>query len=130
MENVSCFFLLVIFCCLIKVKAQERPPINIFSPKDYNAASQKWAISQSEKRHIYAANNKELLEYNGAKWKLYKSPNEAIIRVVQAIDNLIYTVSYRDFGYWKRDNFGVLNYTSLSKEFKANLLEDEEFWNI
>lgn len=129
-KNISYFFLLIILGGLIKVKAQERPPINNFSLKDYNAASQNWAISQSEKHHIYAANNKGLLEYNGAKWNLYKSPTEAIIREVQVIDSLIYTGSYRDFGYWKRDNFGVLNYTSLSKELKVNFLEDEEFWNI
>ncbi|TBN04059.1 LuxR family transcriptional regulator [Hyunsoonleella flava] len=114
----------------MKVKAQERPPINVFNPKDYGAASQNWSISQSQNHHIYVANNKGLLEYNGAKWNLYESPNETIIRSVQVLDSLIYTGSYHEFGYWQRDNFGVLNYTSLSEKLKVEFLEDEEFWNI
>ncbi|XMO87942.1 triple tyrosine motif-containing protein [Algibacter sp. AS12] len=110
--------------------AQERPPINVFYPEDYGAESQNWSISQANSRFIYIANNKGLLEYNGAKWTLYNSPNQTNIRAVQAIDNLVYTGSYHDFGFWKKDNYGILNYTSLSKNLKVDLLEDEEFWNI
>ncbi|WP_317194118.1 helix-turn-helix and ligand-binding sensor domain-containing protein [Hyunsoonleella ulvae] len=130
MKNTYYFFLFLIFGCFIKLAAQERPPINIFTHKDYDAASQNWSISQAENRHIYVANNKGLLEFNGAKWNVYESPNETIIRTVLALDSLIYTGSYHDFGYWKRDNYGQLNYTSLSEALKVEFLEDEEFWNI
>ncbi|TBN16807.1 LuxR family transcriptional regulator [Hyunsoonleella pacifica] len=118
------------FGFFLKLAAQERPPISVFTHKDYNAASQNWSISQAENRHIFVANNKGLLEYNGSKWRLYESPNETILRTVLALDDLIYTGSYHDFGYWKRDNFGKLNYTSLSKELNTKFFEDEEFWNI
>ncbi len=130
MKNCNYFVLTFIFSLFLRLEAQERPPINIFSPKDYGAASQNWSISQSENRYIYVANNKGLLEYNGATWNLYESPNETIIRTVKVIDDLIYTGSYHDFGYWKKDNFGVLNYTSLAHKLELDFLEDEEFWNI
>ncbi|GAA3588595.1 LuxR C-terminal-related transcriptional regulator [Flavivirga amylovorans] len=110
--------------------AQEHPPIEIFSPKDYGAETQNWSISQSKENYIYVANNKGLLEFNGANWQLYVSPNETIIRSVNVIDNLIYTGSNREFGYWQRNELGQLYYTSLSEKLKVDFLEDEEFWNI
>ncbi len=35
-----------------------------------------------------------------------------------------------EFGYWKKNDLGILNYTSLSRQLNIKLLEDEEFWNI
>ncbi|WP_298340813.1 triple tyrosine motif-containing protein [uncultured Algibacter sp.] len=130
MKTIRSLVYLLVFGYSLFIYAQERSPINIFNPKDYGAESQNWSITQSNNRNIYVANNKGLLEYNGAKWSLYLSPNQTIIRAVEVIDDLIYTGSYRDFGYWKRDDFGVLNYTSLANELSIDFLEDEEFWNI
>lgn len=110
--------------------AQELPPIVKFSPDNYGADNQNWMISQSNDGHIYVANNKGLLEYSGANWTLYPSPNESIIRCVKAIDDRIYTGCYRNFGYWKRNQMGTLDYTSLSDSLQFDLLEDEHFWNI
>ena len=55
---------------------------------------------------------------------------KTIIRSVNIIGDLIYTGSNREFGYWQRNEFGLLYYTSLSKKLKVDFLEDEEFWNI
>ena len=110
--------------------SQERPPIEIFSPKDYGGETQNWSITQSKEKYIYVANNKGLLEYNGSNWQLYLSPNETIIRSVKEIDDLIYTGANSEFGYWKRNDQGILFYTSLSKTIDIEFLEDEEFWNI
>lgn len=111
------------------IYTQERPPIQIYSPETYSAENQNWSVSQSKDNHIYVANNSGLLEFNGAEWNLYESPS-GIMRSVNVIENLIYTGSYREFGYWKKDDFGKLIYHSLSKKLKINFLEDEEFWNI
>lgn len=114
----------------IGVLSQELPPIEIFKPKDYGAEDQNWSISQSDDKTIYFANNKGLLVYNGATWNLYKSSNSSIVRSVKVIDDKIYTGSYKDFGYWTKNDFGVLEYTSIAKNNKVPLAEDEEFWNI
>lgn len=130
MKNLYYFIFLFVLGFVFRGNSQERPPINIFSPEDYGAESQNWSISQSAERNIYVANNKGLLEFNGAKWSFYESPNETILRSVKVIDSLIYTGSYHEFGYWKKDDLGVLNYTSLSKALEVDFFEDEEFWNI
>ncbi|WP_299628026.1 LuxR C-terminal-related transcriptional regulator [uncultured Tenacibaculum sp.] len=114
----------------ISVNAQELPLINHFYPEDYNAESQNWSISQADNGFIYVANNKGLLEFNGANWNLYPTPNQTIMRSVNASKDKIYTGFYMDFGYWKRDEYGVLHYTSLVKENNIGVLPDEQFWNI
>ncbi len=110
--------------------AQELPPIQNFSPLDYKAGNQNWSVSQSADKLIYVANNEGLLEFNGARWLLYPSPNETIMRSVKVIGERIYGGYYREFGYWERNDLGVLSYTSLSQELGIELVEDEEFWNI
>ncbi|WP_238474477.1 triple tyrosine motif-containing protein [Maribacter algarum] len=112
------------------VIAQELPPIENFSPIDYGAENQNWGISQSKQKNIYAANNGGLLEFNGAVWKLYGSPNGSTIRSVKALDNTVYTGCYMEFGFWEKNAVGDLEYTSISNGLTFPLLEDEEFWNI
>jgi DNA-binding CsgD family transcriptional regulator len=119
-------FLLICTC----VFSQELPPIENYSPEEYLAGSQNWDISQSLEKYIYVGNNSGLLEFNGAVWKLYPSPNGTIIRSVNVVDNLIYTGCYMEFGYWEKDDFGNLNYFSLSKNLAQPLIDDEHFWNI
>ena len=120
------FFLLTSFCAF----AQELPPIQNFAPTDYKGENQNWDISQSSSGLIYVANNKGLLAYNGARWNLYPSPNESILRSVHAVDDRVYSGSYMEFGYWQRDSLNTLKYTSLSENINVPLVEDEEFWNI
>jgi DNA-binding CsgD family transcriptional regulator len=115
---------------VISIHSQEIPPIEIFTPQDYNAEDQNWGISQSQNGFIYVANNKGLLEYDGEAWKLYNSPNDGILRSVRVIDEKIYSGGYRDFGYWTKNSFGELEYESLSKNDAFNIQEDEEFWGI
>ena len=123
-------FILAISICSYTLFSQEIPPIQYFSPKDYMADDQNWSISQDTSENIYVANNKGLLEFNGADWTLYQSPNQAIVRSVSVINKKIYTGSYMDFGYWLRDVYGSLKYTSLSEKLNISLVDDEEFWSI
>ncbi len=115
---------------LSPISAQGLPPVINYSPVDYQAENQNWSVSQSADRLVYAANNQGLLEYNGADWTLYPSPNETIMRSVKAVGDRIYTGCYMEFGYWQKDQLGILRYTSLSEELNVELRPDEEFWNI
>ncbi len=134
---MSCFrvshFITILFLLISWVQflnCQELPPVEIFTPKEYGADNQNWSIAQSKDKTIFIANNKGLLEYDGARWQLHFTDNQTIVRSVAVIDEKIYTGSYMDFGFWLRDEYGKLNYTSLSNDLEIQLLEDEEFWTI
>jgi DNA-binding CsgD family transcriptional regulator len=120
--------LLLLFSCFLK--AQELPPINKFTPEDYGGGNQNWMIAQTPNKIIYAANNEGLLEYNGADWKIYPSPNNTIIRAITVVDNRIYSGSYMEFGYWQKDDFGSLKYHSLVPFLDVKMIDDENFWNL
>ncbi len=126
MKYVVFLFFLINF----GVRSQELPPIQNFYPNDYQGENQNWAISQSSNKIVYVANSEGLLEFNGASWMLYPSPNETIMRSVQVVEDRIYTGCFMEFGYWQKNDLNTLDYTSLSSQLPIELLEDEEFWNI
>lgn len=114
----------------VSLNAQELPPIGTYSLTDYGGENQNWMISQTSDNFIYFANNEGLLEFNGASWRLYPSPNRTIIRSVYVQNNRIYTGSFREFGFWEKNSIGDLDYKSLSQILSTKLLEDEHFWGI
>lgn len=122
-----CFSLLLF---IGTVNSQELPPIEKFTPEDYNGGNQNWMISQASNKFIYVANHNGLLEYDGAKWKAYTSPNNTVVRAVNVIDSLVYTGSYMEFGYWMKNSVGILQYNSLIPELKMKMIDDEHIWNI
>ena len=110
--------------------AQGTYPIRNFSPSDYRARNQNWAITQAPSGEMYIANNQGLLKFNGLNWELFPSPNRSELRSVFMVGDLIYSGCYREFGYWSPTDKGSLGYHSLSKTIKDQLQEDEVFWNI
>ena len=127
-KNTLIYFFLFLFS--VTTVAQELPPIEAYTPEAYKGGTQNWSISQADNKYIYVANNKGLLEFNGANWELYKTPNETVMRSVKAIGDRIYTGFYMNFGYLKKNTFGALEYTSLSDLIKDDIIEDEQFWHI
>lgn len=123
----SVFFSIAI---IFSVFAQELPPIATFESAQYRAGNQNWMIAQDRNGFMYMANHSGLLEYNGSSWKLYHTPNETTMRSVAVVGNTVYTGCYMDFGYWNRDDTGILVYHSISKTIQDKIKDDEQFWNI
>ena len=120
-----------IFCLFtISIFSQEIPPVSVFTTEDYGAENQNWDITQGENKFIYVANNEGLLEYNGAFWQLYPTPNETIMRSVKSFKDKVYTGFYMDFGFWKKNDLGNLEYSSIVKAKNIKMLEDEQVWEI
>ncbi|GAA3508409.1 triple tyrosine motif-containing protein [Aquimarina addita] len=130
MKSLKETFLFLLYIGSLIVSSQELPPIEAYLPEAYGGETQNWSISQSDNKYIYVANNKGLLEFNGATWELYETPNKTIIRSVNVVGDRIYTGCYMDFGFWKKNEYGKLEYTSLSNPIKDSLIEDEQFWYI
>ena len=122
--------LLTVFFLAVNLHAQELSPIKNYGPSVYGGGNQNWAIDQGNDLHVFIGNNEGLLEFDGARWTRYPSPNASIIRAVKIVDERIYTGCYMEFGYWERNSVGSLVYVSLSDHLEEPLLDDEHFWNI
>ena len=124
------YILLIITFFPLVSEAQYAPYFQNYSLSVYNAGNQNWDVSKAENGKLYVANNNGLLEYDGLKWDFKELPNKTIIRSVLAHNDLIYTGSYEEFGYWKKNTKGELVYHSLSDSIKSQISSNEEFWQI
>ncbi|GAB1308085.1 triple tyrosine motif-containing protein [Urechidicola sp. KH5] len=106
------------------------PPIQNYSTTSLDGGSQNWSITQDSLQHIFVANNAGLLKYNGVDWKLLPAPNGAPLKSLNYLNGLLYSGMYKQFGYWKPNEYGLYEYTSLSDSLNIALKADEEFWNI
>ncbi len=122
--------LIFIFFIYSKLNAQYTPFFQNYALTEYNAGNQNWGVSLAENGKLYVANDKGLVEFDGMKWNFYQLPNKTIIRSVLAYKNKIYTGSYKEFGFWKKNNKGKLIYTSLGNFKDKEESKDEEFWQI
>ncbi|MDX1544552.1 MAG: triple tyrosine motif-containing protein [Christiangramia sp.] len=122
-------FILILFFSFSSI-GQELPPVVNYGPNQYSAGNQNWMVSQAENKNFYFANSTGLLEYNGENWIIYPVPNNTIVRSVKVVGERIYTGAYMEAGYWERDKFGKLNYTSLSSQFSELISDGEQFWDI
>jgi len=107
------------------------PEVKNFTKEVYGASSQNWSVTQDTSGTMYFGNSSGLLEYDGSTWILHPSPGGGIIRAVAADSSgVIYSSGYMDLGYWLRDDFGMLQYTSLKEMARPFFIPNVEYWNI
>ncbi|WP_282087780.1 helix-turn-helix and ligand-binding sensor domain-containing protein [Aquimarina algiphila] len=125
-------YCITLLCFVIpEVIAQKLiPPIYNYEIFEYKAASQNWGMDVSENGELFVANNAGLLLFNGEQWTLYKLPNKTIVRSVCIMKDKIFTGSYEEFGYWKKNKIGQYEYFSLTNLIKNHEFASEEFWQI
>lgn len=124
--------LTILFYCLFLWvgNAQFSPSLQNYTLAEYKAGNQNWDITRAKNGKVYVANNSGLLTYDALIWRLYQLPNKTTVRSVFAVDDIIYTGSFEEFGYWKKDDFGILKYYSLSDTIIDKISPNEEIWEI
>ena len=106
------------------------PFVENYSKYNYQGDNQTWNLAQGNDAAMYFANNHYFLRFDGVKWEKYSLPNRTIIRSIFINQNRIFSGSYKEFGYWERQN-GRMIYTSISKDKKLfNDNGNEEIWKI
>lgn len=129
--------LFIVFASLVGAVAEThaaafRPIITNFTPTQYGvrAGLQNWDCAQGPDGTMYFANNRGLLSFDGYTWQQTELPGSALVRSVKVIGNRIYVGGYEEFGYFTRDEFGLLQYTSLLPLLKEQRIAHEEPWQI
>jgi len=80
---------------------------------------------------MYFGNNKGLLEFDGTIWDINKLPENKLVRSLMVDKNdRIYVGSFEEFGYFEKDIYGCLKYTSLSDQLQEYKMQNDEIWNI
>jgi DNA-binding CsgD family transcriptional regulator len=128
----------IIFCLSLVpgIQAQgqvvDKPFVINYDKRAYGADNQNWSVAVSNSGLVYAGNDKGLLEFDGSNWKLYPMPDHGIVRAIAlGDDGSIFVGSYEEFGYWKTDITGRLNYFSLSDSLVSQgSLHNDEIWRI
>ena len=107
------------------------PYIFNFEKSEYRAAGQNWAAASDKHGRVYIGNSRGLLQYNGIYWQLTPLPKGDYVRAIHAADDgRIYVGSFEEFGYFTRDPFGKLVYTSLADSVKDYTFHNDQIWDI
>ncbi len=92
------------------------PVITNFTPKDYDAFRQNWAIAQDDRGVMYVGNTDGLLEYDGNDWQLHTVPNKSgILGMDFSNDGKLFVGAQAELGYFLSNSYGQLTFTSLLK---------------
>jgi len=131
-KNYSFYFLFYSSVIFAQFNIVGIPEIKNYKRADYKAETQNWGIDQDVNGNIYFANNDGLLQYDGATWHKYTTPNPTSIRSIK-IDNSgkIFVGGYNEFGYFKSNSKGRLVYFSISKLVNRNTIKNFDFiWKV
>lgn len=123
--------LAIALLCSLSVFAEWAPLVRTFTPDDYDAGTQNWALLQQKNGWIYAANNYGMLEYDGSRWKLYGIGNSTVVRAI-AVDTAgtIYAGGTDEFGVFRPNAYGTQEYHSLVENIPVRYRHFGEVWKI
>lgn len=115
-----------------QVKNIGLPQIKNYSRTDYKGGTQNWNIDQDKNGNIYFGNNDGLLQFDGAAWSKHKVKNSDAIKCLKVDPSgKIYVGCYNEFGYFKANSKGKLEYFSLSSLLDKKTLSLIDFiWKI
>ncbi len=118
MNDLKLKILILLFAAPLwgQVKNIGLPEIKNYKRTDYKGGTQNWNIDQDKNGNLYFANNNGLFQFDGSVWHKYTLPNSPDTRCVK-IDpsGKIFVGGYSEFGYYKTNSKGKLEYVSISK---------------
>ncbi|MBN2663092.1 MAG: SpoIIE family protein phosphatase [Bacteroidales bacterium] len=107
------------------------PLINYYSPDQYNAARQNWAVVQDKRGIMYFGNNDgSVLEFDGNNWNRLEISELGIRSLCVDNNNLIFVGGNNLFGYFSPDERGNLKFNSLNHLFPKGYENFREVWDI
>ncbi len=108
---ISCFLCMALTC---QADVYWQRSVTNYTRHTYKAANQNWMVEQHPNGWMYFANNKGLLEFDGAEWNTYLIENAKTRAVKASADGRIYVGGLGQFGYFVPDGLGGLKYVCLS----------------
>jgi len=104
------------------------PFVSNFSPSEYKAGNQNWAIEQDDRGVMYFGNSNGLMSFDGHHWTMI-DPVLAI-SMIKGPNHLIYVGARGDFGYIKPNDKGQMAYFSLKGLLPKTEAEVDHIWSL
>ncbi len=134
------FFKLCLVCLLVwsfqpieAMQSSEKglPFSQIFLPDDFNGDSRITSITQDSRGIIFAANNTNILEYDGERWRHHMHPdNQNPVAVAVGEDGKLYAAFLNDLGYFTPDPTGLLQFSSLLSLIPDSIRDIGDFEDV
>lgn len=116
-SNFRRFFLLLLLTLSVSRAADLEcglPFLRNYTPKDYGAAPQNWAVTQDPRGVLYVANTEGILEFDGVRWRKIRVPNGTAARALDLDgQGRVYVGAVGEIGYLAPDTIGRTTYVSL-----------------
>jgi signal transduction histidine kinase/CheY-like chemotaxis protein len=97
-----------------------RPFVRTYTPDEYGAGTQNWAILVDKRNVLYVGSTGGVLQYDGATWRLIDVVNGSTVRSLdQDEQGRIYVGSVSNLGYLAPSAVGQLQYVSLLDKIPA-----------
>src|SRR5258705_7698883 len=104
------------------------PFLRNYSPRQYGAQAQNWAITQDRRGIIYIGNNDGVLVYDGVHWQTIRVANKSAVRSLDIDEQgTVYVGARAEFGYLAPAESGTLKYVSLLDRVPV---EDRKFKDV
>ena len=124
---------LVGLCQTGPVQSDESGPplIRNFTPKNYHASPQNWAVVQDSRSVIYVANTDCVLEFDGVAWRRIPIGNN-LGTLSLAVDRTgrVFVGAQGDFGYLEPSSGGTTHYHSLTSHIPAASRKFGDVWSV
>ena len=105
-----------------------RPPIQIFTPRDYRGHPQNWSVVQHPNARIYVANSEAIMEFDGVEWQRLEGFAQPAISMDLSSDERIYVGSIGAIGYLEPTADDELQYHDLTGELPEAMQGFSQVW--
>ena len=100
-----------------------------WSPKEYGAEAQNWAVAQDSQGLVYAGNNAGVLEFDGVRWRLIPMPKGTTVRSLGlGPDGKVYVGSVGEMGYLEGGGQGGTQFVSLLPKLPPAERDFSDVW--
>jgi serine phosphatase RsbU (regulator of sigma subunit) len=131
LKTVLILFYLIFYLpvFLFSQKPEGTPFIKNYTPNEYNASTDNWAIAQDQRGVMFFGNASGVLEYDGIKWRLIPVSNNSLVRSI-AIDSsgIVYVGAVGEFGFLSPNEKGFMSYHSLLNKLPPNERDFADVW--
>ena len=107
---------LILFCfeaaLFSQINTRGVPFVRNYSPFDYKAKNDNWAIVQDNRGIMYFGNSSGVLEFDGVYWKNI-APDVALLTMVKDLDGRIYGAGINQAGYIDYHENGAAYFVSI-----------------